>query len=259
MQLQQRYLQEHGVYAHHTTLLKWVTASAQAPERLDLNDECIHQHACGEYVLERLQGGARPQDVVVEVLERYLVQTTWQRLVQYRRYRENSVGYFSSNQLGQLHWEFLYGFAPALYEQHSLPVDGDRILPRRDSPSKTKAYEDAIAAVRTALATKLEVSESTILQTELLTFYREHIHYAVIPTLYGDARTMKEVLPEEAITMYRQTFAGEALMDSPSYLFQSKEYRHCWRAQRVAQEGGIVLMPKQCSDAALVAAYAMEK
>ena len=132
-------------------------------------------------------------------------------------------------------------------------------IPRRDSPSKMKAYEDAVAAVRTALATKLEVSESTILQADLPTFFREHIYYAVIPTLYGDARTMKEVLPEEAITMYRQTFAAEALMDSPAYLFQSKEYRHCWRAQRVAQEGGIVLMPKQCGDAALVAAYAMEK
>ena len=57
-QLQQRYLQEHGVYAHHQVLLNWVSAPAQAPERLENDNECIHQHACGEYILEQLQNGA---------------------------------------------------------------------------------------------------------------------------------------------------------------------------------------------------------
>ena len=39
VQLQQRYLQEHGVYAHHGTLHDWIRADAQAPDRLENNNE----------------------------------------------------------------------------------------------------------------------------------------------------------------------------------------------------------------------------
>ena len=57
-QIKERYLQEHGVYAHHDTLLHWLRAPAQAPERLENDNECIHTHpACGEYILEQLQQG----------------------------------------------------------------------------------------------------------------------------------------------------------------------------------------------------------
>ena len=56
-QLQERYLQEHGVYAHHNSLLQWLRAPAQAPERLENDNESMHQHACGEYILEQLQRG----------------------------------------------------------------------------------------------------------------------------------------------------------------------------------------------------------
>ena len=61
--------------------------------------------------------GARPQDVVDGVLSRYLVQTTASRIVAYRRYRENSVGYLKADELSRLHWEYLYGQAAALPEQ----------------------------------------------------------------------------------------------------------------------------------------------
>ena len=57
-QIQERYLQEHGVYAHHQALADWLRASAQLPERLENDNESIHQHACGEYILEQLQKGS---------------------------------------------------------------------------------------------------------------------------------------------------------------------------------------------------------
>ena len=55
--LQQRYLQEHGVFAHRTHLYSWLKAPAQKLPQLDTN-ECIQGLACGEYVLDERQRGA---------------------------------------------------------------------------------------------------------------------------------------------------------------------------------------------------------
>ena len=203
--------------------------------------------------------GARPQDVVDGVLSRYLVQTTASRIVAYRRYRENSVGYFKADELSRLHWEYLYGQAAALPEQNQEDVDDSRGMPRKRLTNKTKAYQLALESIRTGLAATLEVSEHSIEIPTLMAFYAENLNYARIPSLYPAARILKEVLPEDAITLYRKTFEGEELGDTNVYLFQSKEYRGGWRARRVAEEGGIILLPRQCGDAALVAAYAMEK
>ena len=188
--------------------------------------------------------GARPQDVVEGVLSRYLVQTTTRRIAAYRIYRENSVGYLKADELSRLHWEYLYGQAAALPEQNSMQVSKSLRMPKKDTPKKTKAYELALQNIRTGLAAKLEVSEHSIEISTLMTFYAENLNYARIPSLHPEARTLKEVLPEEAITSYRKTFAGEDLGDSPAYLFQTKEYRGGWRAQRVAEEGGIILLPR---------------
>ena len=203
--------------------------------------------------------GARPQDVVDGVLSRYLVQTTVSRIVAYRRYRENSVGYFKADELSRLHWEYLYGQAAALPEQNQEGIDSSRRIPHKTITNKTKAYQLALENIRTGLAATLEVSEHSIEIPTLMAFYAENLNYARIPSLYPAAHILKEVLPEDAITLYRKTFVGEELGDTNVYLFQSKKYRGGWRAQRVAQEGGIILLPRQCGDAALVAAYAMEK
>ena len=48
--LQQRYLQEHGVFADRKNLYTWLKAPGQKLQQLDTN-ECIHSHACGEYVV----------------------------------------------------------------------------------------------------------------------------------------------------------------------------------------------------------------
>ena len=50
-ELQQRYLEEHGVFANRAALVRWLKGPAQKLQQLDSN-ECIHSHACGEYVLD---------------------------------------------------------------------------------------------------------------------------------------------------------------------------------------------------------------
>ena len=59
--------------------MRWLEAPEQALSILE-NNEDIHSHACGEYVLEQLQGGATPADVVSKLLSVYLVTTTPQRV-----------------------------------------------------------------------------------------------------------------------------------------------------------------------------------
>ncbi len=48
---QDKYRDEHGVFADRSHLIRWLDAPAQMPERLE-NNESIHSHACGEVVLE---------------------------------------------------------------------------------------------------------------------------------------------------------------------------------------------------------------
>ena len=115
--------------------------------------------------------GARPQDVVDGVLSRYLVQTTASRIVAYRRYRENSVGYFKADELSRLHWEYLYGQAAALPEQNREDIDRSTRIPHKTNTNRTKAYELALENLRTGLAANLEVSEHSIEMSTLYAFY----------------------------------------------------------------------------------------
>ena len=75
---------ECGVYAHRAHLTKWV--SSQTLPSLE-NNEDIHTHACGEYVLEQLQQGVKPEALVEGLLAKYLVRTTKNGST--RKYRSN--------------------------------------------------------------------------------------------------------------------------------------------------------------------------
>ena len=85
--LQDKYRDEHGVFAHRNNLIQWLDAPAQMPERLE-NNESIHSHASGEFVLDLLQRGMRPEAVVEELMREYVVVASVQRVVAYRRHRE---------------------------------------------------------------------------------------------------------------------------------------------------------------------------
>ena len=91
-QLVEKYRAETGIFAHAAHVVTWLKAPEQALARLE-NNVSIHGHACGEYVLEQLQTGAKPSDVAHKLRSLYLVDTTKERVVAYRRYRESDGAY----------------------------------------------------------------------------------------------------------------------------------------------------------------------
>jgi len=103
--LQEKYRTECGVYANRAHLARWV--SAQTLPSLE-NNEDIHAHACGEHVLDQLQKGKKPEEVVEKLLAEYLVKTTKERVQAYRYYREQRGSYWTTEKLQQHHWERLY-------------------------------------------------------------------------------------------------------------------------------------------------------
>ena len=105
--LQTKYLEEHGVHAHRDHLVTFLKAPAQALCVLRSNED-VHSHACGEYVLNQFQQGVSPEAVAVSCLSRYLAVVSQERVLAYRRYREQVAGYWSCDNLGWVHWKTLY-------------------------------------------------------------------------------------------------------------------------------------------------------
>ncbi len=82
--------------------------AGQKLPNLEMDNQEIHAHASGEYVLEQLQNGVAPDDVAQALLREYLVKTTGSRVAAYRRYREQCGDYWSTDKLERQGWEFLY-------------------------------------------------------------------------------------------------------------------------------------------------------
>ena len=157
--LQDKFRSEYGVYADRGHLLRWLKAPSQAL-RIFSNNEDIHSHPCGEYVLESLQHGATPEAVVEGLLKEYLVRTTTERVVAYRYYREQRGKYWTAERLRRLHWEWLY-------EQVSLDV---RIV--RPRGSQTLRQDKRIIVIRDALCLRLRVSEELVPIHSVSVFYK---------------------------------------------------------------------------------------
>ena len=104
--LHQRFSAEFGLYADQAHLFRWVRD--QKLPNLDMDNQEIHAHACGEYVLQELQNGVAPEDVAEALLCEYLVKTTASRVIAYRRCREQCGDYWSADKLERQCWEFLY-------------------------------------------------------------------------------------------------------------------------------------------------------
>lgn len=105
--LQDKYRQVCGVYANIGVLQSWLMSPLQAPEMLQNNVD-MHSHACGEYVLSRLQAGEGADAVADMLLQEYLVQATRQRVTAYRKYREQIGEYMTLDKVEYDHWDSLY-------------------------------------------------------------------------------------------------------------------------------------------------------
>jgi hypothetical protein len=147
-QLVERYRAETGIYADDANLIRWLKAPAQALGRVE-NNEDIHAHPCGEYVLEQLQNGVSADVVAEQLLAQYLVRTTRQRVLAYRCYREQRGEYWTTEKLEELHWEFLYAQV-SLEKKLTNPGRGVRTQSLRD-----------LTACRVCLCERLSVSEDS--------------------------------------------------------------------------------------------------
>ena len=162
---QQRYLEEHCVFADRGNLVRWLKAPAQKLQQLDTN-EGIHSHACGEYVLAELQRGATAVDVVDGLLRRYLVATTVQRLAAYRKYREQSGPYWTVKGLERVHWR-------PLYDQVQVDIKLTEKYRRR-----TQTLQRTLTAVRTRFCGQVSLAEELLPLSVLKDFYVRHDAYA---------------------------------------------------------------------------------
>jgi len=149
-ELQRRFRSEFGVYTHRGNIWKWLNAPAQALPVLD-NNEDIHSHACGEFVLQQLQEGVSREMVVSQLLQRYLVKATEQRVAAYRTYREQRSEYWTAEKLTRLHWQTLYTL-----------VSLEQSLGARMTNHQSRAHKalcDRLRSARTALCINAEIAE----------------------------------------------------------------------------------------------------
>ena len=122
-----------------------------------------------------------------------------------------------------------------------------------------KKLEAGMRELRTAVCKAGAVAEELVPLGSIEGFYRRHLAHAYLPHGYSSARVLHETLSWEAVAAYRSTLAGEELGENPAYLFRSRAYGDGWRAEAVAKASGMILWPRACADAALVAAYATLK
>ena len=179
--------------------VQWLRMPAQQPETLD-NNESIHANPCGEFVLQRLQQGAKPAEVAQEVLREYLVQVSTQRLLAYRRYREESFEYLTTQKLETWHWEALYGMAT---------LDMCRVHVHRHAPSKQ--YAQQCRSQRSNLCEIAGIAEERVPLESLVEFWQRHERHARLPLEYPEATVLRHQLPWILVNAYRATFDREAL------------------------------------------------
>ena len=136
-------------------------APAQRLTVLNSNDD-VHSQACGDYVLSQLQRGVCGKEVADQITRMYLVRATVERLMAYRRYREQLAGYWTMEELVRHHWKRLYAL---------VDISG-RIVPQ--SRRCTKVAESALMSIRRHLCEEAAISEEAVPLSVLWSFYLRH-------------------------------------------------------------------------------------
>ena len=246
-----KYRAETGVFAHWEGLERWLKAPSQQLAILE-NAEEIHSHVCGEYVLEQLQKGVSAEEVKKQLLAQYLVDCrTTQRLVAYRRYREQRGEYWTSEHLEQQEWEFLYSFVSV-----DSKLGHNWEVASRSLRSRAKS---GLEAVRVSLCQRLGVAEELVPLHNLSVFFGAHERHAKLALEYPGAFVYKDVLPGPVVEAYEKTFQGQVLPRTAHACISDKEQGWYARACSVATADRCIVFPKMAADACLIAAYAMLK
>ena len=235
--LREKYLEECGVYAETQNFTAWITSPPQALAVLE-NNEDVHSHPCGEYVLEQLQMGVTPEQVVTAVLARFLVRTTTSRVLAYRRYREQRGGHWSIERLELRSWEYLYS-----------GVSLDRNIVRPAGGFNNAGCQRRMLAIRADVCRELDLAEELIPMSSIQAFYRRHETVAKLPLVYPAATLSKVSMAKHLIDAYA------AALPTP---LPKSTYGLNLHSQ-VAESNGIIVWPLASAEACAVAAYAMTK
>ena len=164
----------------------------------------IHSHECGEYALLELQQGRSAEDVVALLLERYLVRTTYQRVVAYRYYREQRSEYLTLEKLEHEHWSVLY--------EH-VTLDASLVCYKGNN-RMTKPRRMKLQAIRTELCAAMRIAEELVPMHVLCTFYVGHEANVQLRLRYGGATVVEDALPPGVVQAYRAAWGGEPIADA---------------------------------------------
>ena len=213
------------------------------------NNEDIHGHVCGEYVLEQLQNGVAPAAVVQGLLEQYLVRTTKERVLAYRWYREQRGDHWTLEHLERLHWEWLYA---QVGEQGRVYRDRHR--------SSLARFQLRVAPLREAFCLEAGVSEQFVPLRTLTKFFSKHEVHARLPLEYPEATVVIDSLPWPVVEACRLACGEEALPGSGFLGNRLAGERLLGKTSlEVAGTSGYIAFPLESARACLVAAYATLK
>ena len=148
--------------------------------------------------MEQLQQGRSAAEVVDLLLERYMVKTTYQRVVAYRYYREQRSEYWTLEKIEASHWAFLY---------EQVPPEGSLVFTRgrsKVSPGRQRKLE----GIRRELCAQERIAEELVPVHVLQTFYVVHEAHAKRALRYADATVVRDALPSRVVEAYRVAWGG---------------------------------------------------
>ena len=163
-----------------------------------VNNEDVLAHPCGEYVLDQLQRGVSPDDLLQVLLQEYLVKTTRSRLVAYRKFEESRGPYWTLEHLELHHWEYLY-------QQVPLRQDGSVVSMGRSETNQR------LLGIRTRFCEHAATAEENVPLRVLRTFYGKHSDQAALPSQYPGSTVLKNTLPLHLIEVYCSILRGRTL------------------------------------------------
>ena len=148
--------------------------------------------------MEQLQQGRSAAEVVDLLLQRYMVKTTYQRVVAYRYYREQRSEYWTLEKIEASHWAFLY---------EQVPPEGSLVCTRGRS-KLTGARQRQLEAIRSELCAQERIAEELVPLHVLQTFYVAHEAHAKRALRYADATVSRDALPPRVVEAYRVAWGG---------------------------------------------------
>ena len=189
-----------------------------------------------------------------QLLSLYLVRATPQRLLAYRRYREESSDYWTEEQLARLHWEFLYEQVSPCSQKpiwDSLGVERNAVSLRRNrmSHSRRKNRDLNVRVVRVRLCKQIGIAEESVPMGRLSDFFKEHEPYARLPLDNSGVKVVKDSMPQAVVSVYGQVLKEKSVQSLDGIFYEL--------AVEVTKKHKLVVWPKCAGEACAVAAYAM--